>query len=147
MLRGMIWADHRILDMIRNCAAAQAEALPLLGHVLRAEHIWLSRIMQREAAYPVWPQWTVDECARVIDENAAGYRDMLAPLTDADLSKRITYHNLQGKEFTTPLIDILTHVVIHGSYHRGQVAKVIGRAGVPAVSSDFIIFARDVEPI
>jgi uncharacterized damage-inducible protein DinB len=103
--------------------------------------------MQREAAYPVWPQWTVDECARVIDENAAGYRDMLAPLTDADLSKRITYHNLQGKEFTTPLIDILTHVVIHGSYHRGQVAKVIGRAGVPAVSSDFIIFARDVEPI
>jgi hypothetical protein len=29
---------------------------------------------------------------------------------------------------------------------RGQIAKAFGRAGVPAVNTDFITFARSVEP-
>jgi uncharacterized damage-inducible protein DinB len=44
------------------------------------------------------------------------------------------------------VIDILTHVVVHGAYHRGQIAKLLGRAGVAAVNTDYITFARVVEP-
>jgi hypothetical protein len=29
----------------------------------------------------------------------------------------------------TAVIDIVTHVVIHGAYHRGQIAKMVARAG------------------
>ena len=38
------------------------------------------------------------------------------------------------------------HVVIHGAYHRGQIAKLIGRAGGKSLDTDFILFARDIEP-
>jgi hypothetical protein len=29
----------------------------------------------------------------------------------------------EGQEFVTPVIDILTHGVVHGAYHRGQIAR------------------------
>jgi uncharacterized damage-inducible protein DinB len=94
----------------------------------------------------VWPQLTLDECQSLAEENAAGYADLIAALGDHDLTAAIRYRNTKGDEFANTAIDILTHVVIHGAYHRGQIAKVLSRSGVLAVSTDFIIFARAVEP-
>ena len=33
-----------------------------------------------------------------------------------------------------------------GLYHRGQIAKAIGRSGGVAVNTDFITFVREAEP-
>ena len=41
----------------------------------------------------------------------------------------IDYRNQKGDEFSTAVIDIFTQVIIHGGYHRGQIAKIIGRTG------------------
>jgi uncharacterized damage-inducible protein DinB len=35
-------------------------------------------------------------------------------------------------------------VVTHGAYHRGQIAKAFGRAGVPAPQTDFILYVRSL---
>jgi uncharacterized damage-inducible protein DinB len=35
-------------------------------------------------------------------------------------------------------------VVAHGAYHRGQIAKALGRAGVPAPNTDYITYAQAV---
>lgn len=67
-------------------------------------------------------------------------------LSEADLGAVVRYRNTKGEEFATPVIDILTHVVVHGAYHRGQIAKALGRAGTRAVNTDYITFARSVEP-
>src|SRR5262245_16544023 len=143
MLRSMAWADQKVIAAVRDNPAAQPEALPLLGHLLAAEHHWLGRIEQREPRVTIWPQLTMAECEALAGENAAGYAAMLSRLSEADLSTSVRYRNLKGLEFTTPLLDILTHVVIHGAYHRGQIAKAIGRTGVQAVNTDFIAFTRD----
>ena len=146
MLHSMAWADQQVLAALRACPAAQAEALPLLAHLLAAEHIWLSRLTHREASHPVWPQLTLAECANLAQENAAGYLALVGRLSASDLGAVLRYRNTKGEEFVTPVIDILTHVVIHGAYHRGQIAKALGRAGTPAVNTDYITFARSVAP-
>lgn len=146
MLRSMAWADQRALTALRECPAAMPEALPLLAHVLAAEHVWLSRVEGQPARLPVWPGLSTSECERLATENAAGYAALIERTDPANLEKLIQYRNQRGEEFRTSLLDILTHVVIHGSYHRGQVARIIGRAGGKAADTDFIIFARDVEP-
>jgi uncharacterized damage-inducible protein DinB len=145
MLRSMAWGDQQVLAALRACPTAQAEALPLLAHLLAAEHIWLSRLTHREANQPVWPRLTLAECDNLALENAASYRGLAERLSAADLGAALRYRNSRGEEFITPVIDILTHVVIHGAYHRGQIAKVLGRAGIPAVNTDYITFARTVE--
>jgi len=146
MLRAMSWADRQSLKALRECPGAQAEALPLLAHVLAAEHVWLARLLNQEAAHPVWPQLTVTECERIADDNSARFASFVGDLDENDLAAAIRYRNTKGEEFATSALDILTHVVIHGAYHRGQIAKVLGQSGVQVASTDFITFARSVEP-
>ena len=145
MLRAMSWADERTLEALIERPQAQDEALPLLAHLLAAEHIWLARLRNQEATHPVWPQLDVTECKSLADDNVAGYATYVGALGESALDVAIRYRNTKGEEFVNSAIDILTHVVIHGAYHRGQIAKVLGRSGVPAVNTDFITFARVAE--
>jgi uncharacterized damage-inducible protein DinB len=146
MLKSMRWADQRILAALRDHRAVQGEALPLIAHLLAAEHVWLCRLEQREARLTVWPQLTVSECESLAHENAAGYSALLSRLSEEQLCVTVRYRTTKGQEFATAVIDILTQVVIHGAYHRGQIAKVFGRNGVQAVNTDFITFVREAEP-
>jgi uncharacterized damage-inducible protein DinB len=146
MVQAMAWADQQVLAALRDRPAAHAEARPLFAHLVAAEHIWLARLQRQEARHPVWPELTLGECEALAGENAAGYAALLGRLRDADLGVAIRYRNTKGQEFATSILDILTHVVIHGAYHRGQIAKAFGRTGAPAVNTDFITFVRSVGP-
>ena len=68
-------------------------------------------------------------------------------LSEADLEEKVEYRNTKNEEFATPLVNILTHVVIHGAYHRGQIARVIGspeeRHRVPTSSPSLASRNRD----
>jgi uncharacterized damage-inducible protein DinB len=147
MLRSMSWADGEVLQALGDCPAAQEEGLPRLAHLLAAEHIWLSRITARDASHPVWPQLDLAGCQALAQENASGYLSLIESLIEADLQKPILYRNSSNQEFTSRIVDILTHVVIHGAYHRGQIARVLGASAGSAVNTDFITFARNVEPL
>jgi uncharacterized damage-inducible protein DinB len=120
--------------------------LPLFAHVLAAEYLWMCRLRDVEPKMTAWPKLTLDEAAQLIEENAAAYRAFLDEAGEAGLAKTHTYRNLAGVQYSTPLADILTHVVTHGGYHRGQVARAFGRAGVPAVNTDYMVFMRESEP-
>lgn len=147
MFRYVAWADRRTLEALRAAPAAQPEALPLLAHVLAAEHVWLARMEQREPRLTVWPALSLDDCATLASENEAGYRAFLERLNDGQWTETVRYRTSQGQEFVTPILDILTHVITHGPYHRGQIARVIGRGGGTAINTDFITFAREAEPL
>lgn len=146
LFRYSAWADQRSLAALRATPAARAEALPLLAHLLAAEHVWLQRLQRREPRSAVWPTLDIDECAALAAENAAGYQELLDRLPDDQLAEPIHYRTSQGQEWTTTALDILTQVVTHGPYHRGQIAKAIGRSGGAALNTDYITFTRETDP-
>lgn len=144
LFRYVAWADHKSLEMLRTApAASQAEALPLFAHILAAEHVWLSRLLDRESRHPVWPTLTLNECEQLSAENEAGYRSFTDQLADDQLTTIKHYRNAAGQPFSTPVLDILLQVITHGGYHRGQIAKLIGKAGGTVAFTDFIFFARE----
>src|SRR5262249_35028325 len=143
LFRYVAWANRRVIESLREQPATLPEALPLFAHLLAAEHIWLSRVRGRAATVPVWPELTLDQCASLADENAVAYADLVASADASALDRRIRYRNLAGVEYETPMAEILTHVATHGAYHRGQVAKAIGRAGGKSPNTDFITFVRE----
>lgn len=144
LLEHMAWADRRVIESVRAApAAAQAEALPLLAHLLAAGHVWLSRLEGREPRHAVWPKLSLDACAALAAENEAGYRALIHRLGEADLATPVQYRTSQGQPFVTPVGDILAQVVTHGPYHRGQIARCIVRAGGTPAAADFILFSRE----
>jgi uncharacterized damage-inducible protein DinB len=54
----------------------------------------------------------------------------------------VHYRNSAGNEFDNTVRDILTHVALHGQYHRGQIARAMRAAGREPVYTDYIGFIR-----
>lgn len=142
MLRAMAWADGEVLAALR--AHPDPEALRLFGHLLAAEHVWLSRLEGREPRHAVWPALTLADCEALVPENASGYAAYLA--AGPELDAPVSYRTSRGDAWTTPARDILTQVLLHGAYHRGQIAQALARAGAVPPSTDYILFTRHVEP-
>ena len=134
------WADGRVAQALEGARAA--EAASMFSHVLGAEEIWLARLQEREPRLPVWPELSPTECAHQAERLGAAYHELLAGLDEAALDAECRYTTSDGRDFATPVHDILVHVALHGAYHRGQVATLLRQAGDAAQPTDFIHFAR-----
>ena len=137
------WADARVIESLRSAqrdGRLPDRALALFAHVLGAEAVWLARIEGRASEIAVWPTLTVDECETVAHSVHSALQ-ALAVASDAP-SRMVHYRNSAGDEFDSTLEDILVHVAMHGSYHRGQVAMLLRDAGAVPSPTDFIAFAR-----
>lgn len=135
------WADRRALEATRE--ADDARARTRLAHLLAAETVWLRRLETGDSSgLEIWPELSIEECERRLAENVAGYRAFLEELTEEELDRVVTYQNSKGVEFHTPVDEILLHVFLHGSYHRGQVAMRIRDGGHEPVNTDYITFVR-----
>jgi uncharacterized damage-inducible protein DinB len=141
-LRAMAWADGEVLAALRS--GADPEALRLFGHLLAAEHVWLSRLAGREPRHAVWPALTLADCGALATENAGGYAAYLDGAPDLDAP--VSYRTSRGDAWTTPARDILMQVLLHGAYHRGQIAQALARTGATPPNTDYITFIRNVEP-
>ncbi len=143
----MHWANREVLRSLRDSPAARETALPLMSHILVGEHIWLSRLKREQVSRPVWPHLTLDECEALAAESADNFAAFFQGLGESDLDATVRFQDGKGMEYTMAIVDILIHIATHGAYHRGQVATAVARSGGQSVNTDYINFARTVEPI
>jgi len=136
------WADARVLESLRSAKSPQKRVLELYSHILGSEHVWLSRMNGTTQRVDVWPVLTLDECERLGKENIAAFSDLVSRLNPDLLQKPITYRNSAGDQFTSTVEDMLTHVAMHGSYHRGQIAAALRAGGDTPSPTDYIAFVR-----
>ena len=140
-----IWANRSVLGGLRKQPQENKRARALLNHVLAAEQVWITRLCgQDSSALPIWPDRSLNECAALMEQNHAHYKQFLNDLTEESLGQVVTYKNSKGQEFRTPVRDVLTHVALHGTNHRGQIATVVRDAGEEPVNTDYITFVREV---
>jgi uncharacterized damage-inducible protein DinB len=136
------WANTRVLDALSE-TDKDTRALKLMAHLLMAERIWLDRLRgEAPLGANKSPELSVDECRQLASDNQRGYDEVIGRSEVDGLGSLLTYKNLSGKEFTTSVRDILTHVAVHGAYHRGQIALTMRAEGGTPVDTDFITFTR-----
>jgi uncharacterized damage-inducible protein DinB len=142
LLAHMEWADKRALASLHAMSDPPPQAVELMAHVLGAERVWLSRIHGESSPIAVWPKLSLDDADRVLAENVDGYKRVLPRLSADTLQQPITYRTSAGDEFTSTIEDILTQVVTHGSYHRGQITAQVRASGGNPNPTDYIAFIR-----
>jgi uncharacterized damage-inducible protein DinB len=135
------WADAAVLDALRSSPGSDARALVIYNHVVAVEAVWLARIAGRPSDVAVWPTLTLDELAQLGPRNVAALRALLSD-GESGLARVIDYRNTSGQPFRNTIEDILLHVALHGSYHRGQVALLVRSGGGEPASTDYIGFIR-----
>jgi uncharacterized damage-inducible protein DinB len=132
------WANREALAALCRAATPPPRAVALLAHVLAARRLWLGRLRQDRTPVPVWPEPDLDRCEALLGEVETGWRDYLAGLTETALDQPVAYVNTKGEPWTSTAADILTHVVLHSAYHRGQVATELGAHGLTPAVTDYI---------
>jgi uncharacterized damage-inducible protein DinB len=135
------WANREFLGALQ--AHPTPEGVRLFAHVVAAQVLWLDRMAHRPMTCPVWPDWSIDECAVRLDVLRANWRSFLRGLDARALSTSISYVNTKGQHFKNQIGDVISHVLFHASYHRGQLAQTLRAAGHEAPYTDFIHAVRE----
>src|ERR1700758_153599 len=109
-----------------------------MAHIVSAERLWLERLQQQKQSYPVWPDFGLDQCVSEITELPRLWHNYLTRMLPGELSETVNYKNSKGESWSNSVQDILTHVVMHSAYHRGQIAADMRGAGKAPAYTDFI---------
>lgn len=118
-------------------------ALGILSHVQLARRIWLTRL-DREVARPTdwFPAW---ETGFIRSESAALdalWAESLRLVPESGFEREVRYTSSEGVSYASSVSEIWTHVVNHGTYHRGQVARLVHLLGGERATTDAIAFTR-----
>ena len=137
------WADRRALQALRTVDPPPEDAVRIFAHILGSEETWLSRLEGRAPTLAVWPEMDLAECERRASEVSGHLHRWVRDVSGPRLNDVIRYRTSTGNEFETRVVDILSHVCLHGAYHRGQIALLVRRAGGEPVATDLVVFARE----
>ena len=143
-----VWANATVLARLAETAATgravPAPVLRLFSHVLNAQAIWLARLGGVPSPVKVWQEHDLAGCQALHAQTSEALHQRMATAAEAELARLITYTNSLGDSYDSTVHDILTHAVVHASYHRAQVALRCREAGIEPVNSDFITYCRQL---
>jgi uncharacterized damage-inducible protein DinB len=136
------WANREVLAALSASTVSTPRSRQLLAHILSAERLWLERICKQSQSLPIWPDFSIEQCETQVSEVAPLWNKYLGQLSSVTLSETIGYQNSKGETWTSTVQDILTHVLLHSSYHRGQIATQMRATGEQPAYTDFILATR-----
>jgi len=137
------WANKRILQTLEGHDMPIPKAVELFAHILQSEQVWFTRLKGKDSTdMPIWPDADLSICSQLVIYNNSDFRGYLTQLTDAELERLISYKNQSGNTYQTSIRGVLTHVALHGQYHRGQINSLLRSEGMEPINVDFITFVR-----
>lgn len=137
-----LWANRELLTVVSRYQEDHPDLMQLFAHIVAAHVLWLNRLQEEEQQMEVWPDLPMDECATWLYRLEIGWGALLDNITDADLQTVISYTNSKGEEHTNTIGDVANHVLLHGSYHRGQIAAALRKADIDPPYTDYIHATR-----
>jgi uncharacterized damage-inducible protein DinB len=132
------WANREALASLGAASPPPARSVKLLAHVLGASRLWLGRLRHAEKPAAVWPELDLARCRAALEDLGRLWTAYLEELTPAGLEETVSYVNSKGEPWTSRVDDILSHVVLHSSYHRGQIAADTRASGHTPAYTDYI---------
>lgn len=143
------WANARLFDAASNIAADALtrdlrSSFPsirdTLAHIVEVEWVWLER--WRGVSPSVEPAWASGDLVTLraqLQGIAAERAAFLDGLCEPDLLRRIAYINFKGDRCECALVDLLTHLVNHSTYHRGQITTMMRQVGAKVPPTDLLL--------
>jgi uncharacterized damage-inducible protein DinB len=136
-----LWANTETLKSLGQ-AIPPPRSLKWMGHIIGAECLWLARLEGQTSELPVWPDLSLKDCGKRLGEVSHQLLDGLVRASSERLTEPISYTNSKGESWTSTVEEILTHLVIHSAYHRGQIAADVRGAGQTPAYTDYIHAVR-----
>ena len=124
------WANLELAASLITCPEVPAKAVSLLSHYLQEQWVAHKLLTTKESTNRHdMNEYSLDECVVQIGELEAAWKTYLSGKSDAHFETSFIYINAVGKPTDRVVSDLLTDIVDHGTYHRGQIATLVRQAG------------------
>jgi uncharacterized damage-inducible protein DinB len=118
---------------------ADRTILDTLAHNFGADRIWLQRV----AGEPNTGISDADRHLAALQHGWPPIHERWLTLLD-DPSRVVHYQDMKGNPYSSPLWQIVLHVVNHGTHHRGQVSGFLRTLGHTPPPLDLIRYYRSL---
>ncbi|MEP7170437.1 MAG: DinB family protein [Bacteroidota bacterium] len=149
-----LWANTKLLHFIIEVGEEKADIIQnssflsireTLYHIWGAETIWLNRLVSKP--FTGWPgtnfKGTLKEAGELFLKISKDFVAFTEGKSEAEFNAIINYKNIEGKEFSNTISQIIIHCMNHSTFHRGQIITMLRNAGFTNLSStDYITFCR-----
>lgn len=167
-----LWSNQRMFSVLEKLSEQQLttpvqSSFPSIHetalHIFAAEWIWLKRWQGQS------PRATVLDSGTRLMMNSAlrnggvepdtlstlpGLRvwadsleqerqQLLRDLNEDTLHAPLKYCDMGGREYSMPLVELMQHLINHGTYHRGQITTLLRQIGAATVGLDLVFFFRE----
>ena len=133
------WANVKVLETFLEARQAPDRAHEIISHMAAAQTIWIKRINGTPSDTKVWSVYEKETLHSLFNAN---YQALVQILDKEDFSRVVSYTNSRGEHHSSILSDILTHLALHASYHRGQIILLIKGQVEKLPATDYIFYYR-----
>lgn len=110
-----------ILSLLEEKITEKVQAI--FSHLLAAQHVWHQRIIKKEYEFQVWEDIPSSNWENILGKNYQNWQKLIQD--KSDLQETFQYQTTSGKKFQNTISEVLNHLLIHSSYHRGQVIVLL----------------------
>lgn len=142
------WANSEILNRIglidREAQAAERHnAIRILNHTYVVDRIFaanLQRLKVEYAATNTIETPTLEQLRADVSKSDAWYVDYVSKLNVDGLSEKIDFIFTDGALGRMSREEMLAHVVVHGTYHRGAIGRIMSELAMAPMRDVFTGF-------
>ncbi len=154
MLGYNTWANGELYKVVKEMPADEVKKerpTPLksifvsLNHLLVVQKIWHAHMTGAKHGFDnlrTELHDNLDALYKAQQEMDGVIADYAAGLDDTALEEEVDYELISGNKGKLSRASILTHLITHGSYHRGWIVDMLGQAGVQQPQMDIPVYER-----
>ena len=136
------WAMTTLLKLVEARPPVNPRINELLSHMQSTQRIWLDRCFGEPDSVQRFRDRSQHDIWKDLEENHAAWMAYIHSLQPHDFTRLITYNNSGGDAFTNELQDVITHVINHGTHHRGTIIGLMKEENYSLPNLDYITYVR-----
>lgn len=137
------WASRLLMEKFEKQFPQNPRIYELFSHLLSAQRIWLDRILGIPQSVERFQDRLPDEMKEDLENYHAEWMQFIDQLQTPDFDRMVSYVHPNGTAYSERLVDIMAHVVNHGTHHRGNLVILMKEEGFVAPTLDLIFYIRE----
>ena len=137
------WANRRTISALE--AAPSDKSRHILAHLLITKQEYFERLNGKDSTgFDFWLDMTLDGSTWLRRSTHANYSRLLDGADESMLEQIAKYKTSAGVPYQNTYRQLLTHVLLHSSIHRGNIVLKMREEGLEPPKLDYILYLREM---
>lgn len=149
------WANNDLLNKLGTLdrerhKAELHTALRLVSHYYIVSRIFAAHLIGTEHGYAsdnTDGTPTLDELRTAVTISDQWYLDYVCGVSSESLAEPVPFTFTDGDKGYMTREEMLTHVALHGGYHRGEIGRILWQLSVTPPWDTFAVYLHQTEPV